>query len=211
MNPDEQFLFLKRLAKGIVALFGQNCEVVVHDLREGYENTIVAIENGHVTNRRIGDGSSEIVLKALYSDPENVEDMYGYAAHTRTGREVKSSSIFIRDDDGKVIGIFGINYDVSDVLLARSVLDHLINADVSSQANIVNITSNVNDLLDDLITESVQVVGKPVSLMTKEDKVKAIQYLNEKGAFLVKKAGDKVSKFFDISKYTLYNYMDSES
>ena len=51
-------------------------------------------------------------------------------------------------------------------------------------------------------------VGKPVALMNKEDKVKAIQFLNNSGAFLITKSGDKVCKFFGISKYTLYSYID---
>ena len=62
--------------------------------------------------------------------------------------------------------------------------------------------------LDELIAQSVKIVGKPVALMTKEDKVKAIQFLNETGAFLITKSGDKVCKFFGISKYTLYSYID---
>jgi predicted transcriptional regulator YheO len=47
--------------------------------------------------------------------------------------------------------------------------------------------------------------------MTKEDKIKAIHFLDDKGAFLIKKSGDKISKFYDISKYTLYNYLDAET
>ena len=70
------------------------------------------------------------------------------------------------------------------------------------------ITHNVNDLLDHLIEESVNLVGKPVALMTKEDKVKAIQFLNDSGAFLITKSGDKVANYFGISKYTLYSYID---
>ena len=44
--------------------------------------------------------------------------------------------------------------------------------------------------------------------MNKEDKVKAIRFLSENGAFLVTKSGDKVAKYFGISKYTLYSYID---
>ncbi|MDK6820223.1 helix-turn-helix domain-containing protein, partial [Klebsiella pneumoniae] len=47
-------------------------------------------------------------------------------------------------------------------------------------------------------------------LMTKDDKIKCIQFLNNKGAFLVTKSGDKVSNFFNISKYTLYSYIDAK-
>ena len=52
-------------------------------------------------------------------------------------------------------------------------------------------------------------MGKPVALMNKDDKVRAIQFLNQSGAFLVTKSGDKVAKYFGISKYTLYSYIDS--
>ena len=69
---------------------------------------------------------------------------------------------------------------------------------------------NVNDLLDDLIQQSVALVGKPVALMNKDDKVKAIQFLNQNGAFLVTKSGDKIARYFGISKYTLYSYIDAK-
>ncbi len=70
------------------------------------------------------------------------------------------------------------------------------------------ITHSVNDLLDRLIEESVSLVGKPVALMNKEDKVTAIQFLNDSGAFLITKSGDKVANYFGIYKYTLYSYID---
>ena len=104
MANETQKEFLERLAKGIATLFGENCEVTVHDLTSGYENTIVAIENGHVTGRRIGDGASELVLKAINEDPENVQDQYSYLARTKAGRMVKSSSVYVRDEDGKLVG-----------------------------------------------------------------------------------------------------------
>ena len=53
------------------------------------------------------------------------------------------------------------------------------------------------------------IVGKPAALMNKDDKIRAIQFLNENGAFLVTKSGDKVAKYFGISKYTLYSYIDA--
>ena len=47
--------FCLQLAKGIARQFGPNCEVVVHDLASNDpETSIVAIENGHVSGRRVG-------------------------------------------------------------------------------------------------------------------------------------------------------------
>ena len=208
---DQHEEFLKRLAKGIAALFGDNCEVTVHDLAKGLENTIVAIENGHVTGRHIGDGASEVVLHALKEDPANIEDDYNYLARTKSGRIVKSSSIYLRDKKGGVTHLFGINYDITDLVMARHALDATIAARQSEGKEDVAITANVGDLLDQLIAEADNFIGKPVAMMSKDDKTRAIQFLNDKGAFLVKKAGDKISKHYDISKYTLYNYMSADS
>ncbi len=209
MRTGEQEDFLKRLAKGVADLFGEHCEVAVHDLRHGSENTIVAIENGHVTGRRVGDGASEVVLHAMKEDPSRVEDSYNYLARTREGRIVKSSSIYLRDKKGGLIALFGINYDITDLLMARRALDDAVRANEDKES-INTITNNVNDLLDQLITEADAFVAKPVAMMTKEDKIRAVQFLNDKGAFLIKKAGDKISRHYDISKYTLYNYMSAE-
>jgi len=48
---------LEQIAKAIAAQFGSNCEVVLHELsgKSAY-SSIVAIENGHVTGRKVGDG-----------------------------------------------------------------------------------------------------------------------------------------------------------
>ncbi len=210
MNDDDKE-FLERLAKGIAALFGDNCEVTVHDLKHGIESSIIAIENGHVTGRRVGDGSSEVVLRALKEEPSRIHDSYNYLARTKEGRIVKSSSIFLRDKKGRPSCLFGINYDITDLIMARKTLEAATSAnEPGGKEGLGAITSNVTDLLEQLIAEADEFVGKPVAVMTKDDKTRAIQFLNDKGAFLIKKAGDKISRHYDISKYTLYNYMSAE-
>ena len=201
-----QFLF--QLAKGLSRQFGPNCEVVVHDLASNDEDsTIVAIENGQVTGRKVGDGPSHVVLEALRGGRENLSDHLCYLTRTKDGKILKSSTIYVRDDDGAAIGIFGINYDITLMLAMEENLRAFTVADAPQQEP-ERISRNVADLLDELIDQSVALVGKPVALMTKEDKVRAIQFLNDTGAFLITKSGDKVCKYFGISKYTLYSYID---
>lgn len=200
--------FLLQLSKGIARQFGPNCEVVVHDLvSNDPDSSIVAIENGNVTGRKLGDGPSHVVLEALRSDPDKLADHLSYLTKTKDGKILKSSTVYIRDDDGKIIGIFGINYDITLMLAMEETLRQFTDTDTEQQEP-ERISRNVGDLLDELIEQSVAIVGKPVALMTKEDKVKAIQFLNNTGAFLITKSGDKVCKFFGISKYTLYSYID---
>ena len=45
--------------------FGSQCEVVLHDWSHGYEKTIVAIENGHVSGRKVGDCGSNLGLEVI--------------------------------------------------------------------------------------------------------------------------------------------------
>ena len=58
--------------------------------------------------------------------------------------------------------------------------------------------------------ESIRIAGKPAALMDKTDKIRAIRYLDQAGAFLVTRSGEKVCQYFGISKYTLYAYLGAE-
>ena len=103
--------------------------------------------------------------------------------------------------------ILGINYDITKLSLVNDAVQNLVS---SSQPRVeaTPIPNNVNELLDELLVEAEKRVGKPAALMSKAEKVEAIQFLNNAGAFLITKSGDKVSKYFGISKYTLYSYID---
>ena len=66
MIGEKELERLKQLAKGLAAQFGSSCEVVIHEVSErSAESSILAIENGHVTGRKVGDGPSHVVLEQL--------------------------------------------------------------------------------------------------------------------------------------------------
>lgn len=208
MKHDKDFEFAARAAKGIAGQFGRNCEVVIHDLRGGdTEHSIIAIENGHVTGRSVGDGPSHIVLESLKETSESLEDRISYLTKTSDGRVLRSTTIFIRDEDGKVIGLMGINYDISMLVAVDGVIRDLTGTDTQTSEP-ESISRNVADLLDELLEQSVRLIGKPTALMSKDDKIRAIKFLDDSGAFLVTKSGPKVCEYFGISTYTLYSYLD---
>ena len=186
--------------------------MVIHDLAaQNAEHPIVHIENGHVSGRKVGDGPSKVVLDHMLRGEEDPEDHLAYLTRTPDGKILKSSTIYIRGSKGKVTAILSINYDISALLMVDSAISGLVSTPGSDREDQERITIvNVNDLLEDLIEQSVALVGKPVALMNKDDKVRAIQFLSQHGAFLITKSGDKVAKYFGISKYTLYSYIDSK-
>lgn len=204
--------FLKQLAHGLAIQFGSSCEIAIHDLKtKDLEKSIVYIENGHISNRQIGDGPSGIVLETLQSDPSTIHDKLSYLTKTEDGRILKSSTFYIRDDDGSISYIFSLNYDITAFTAASTAIQSLIATkdklpDLTGDSP-RQITHNVNELLDLLIEQAVAKVGKPVAMMNKDDKVAIVQYLDHAGAFLITKSGDKVSSYLGISKFTLYSYM----
>lgn len=209
MLRDSELETLRRIAKGIAAQFGGNCEVVVHEISErSTSHSVVAIENGHVSGRKVGDGPSGVVLEQLGKDGVCPTDHLSYLTKTPDGKLMKSTSIYIRNDEGKVSAILGINFDISALVMANQVIGALTSATNAEQEAPARITNNVNDLLDDLIEQSDRLVGKPVAMMNKEDKVRAIRFLNDHGALLITKSGDRIANHFGISKYTLYSYLD---
>ena len=203
-----QLSVLKQVAAALAAQFGSNCEVVVHDLEsQDPAHSIVHIENGHVTGRKVGDGPSNVVLEQIMSHNEDPQDCLGYLCRTDGGKVLKSSTVYVRSPGGAVSGILSINFDISALLMVEQAVSGITSTPCGRREENIAVV-NVNDMLDGLIEQSVALVGKPAALMNKDDKVRAIQFLSRHGAFLVTKSGDKVCKFFGISKYTLYSYID---
>ena len=119
---DQKLDFLKQLAHGLAVQFGSSCEVVIHDLtKNDLDKSIVYIENGQVSNRRTGDGPSGIVLETLRSDPGKIKDRLAYLTRTDDGRILKSSTLYIRNENGRIAYIFSMNYDITAVLAAETV------------------------------------------------------------------------------------------
>lgn len=212
---DQKLDFLKQLAHGLAVQFGSSCEVVIHDLtKNDLDNSIVYIENGQVSNRHTGDGPSGIVLETLRSDPGKIRDRLAYLTRTDDGRILKSSTLYIRNEEGRIAYIFSMNYDITAVLAAENCIHSLIQTkpeedpETDSSKPPQKITHNVTELLDLLIEQAIAKIGKPVAMMNKDDKVAVVQYLNNAGAFLITKSGDKISSLLGISKFTLYSYMD---
>lgn len=199
---------LTRIANALALQFGSNCEVVIHDLTgNDPENTIACIENGHVSRRDVKAGPSHIVLDAMREGRRDLPDHYNYLTKTNDGRILRSSSVYIQDETGKATGIFCINYELTEMMMAQAVINNLVQTG-GPGSEPEHIPTNVNELLDDLLEKSVQLAGKPVAMMNKDDKVRAIAFLNDAGALLITKSGDKIAKYFGISKYTLYSYLD---
>lgn len=199
---------LKVIAHGLAIQFGPSCEVLIHDLQGDFDSSLVYIENGTITNRHVGDGPSHVVLDVLNHD-DGSEGRFGYLTKTKDGRILKSSTMYIRDDNGNIAYLLGINQDITEFVMMHRSLESLIGIGQAETGAVERITTSVSELLDDLLLEAERLVGKPGPLMNKVERLKAINYLNEKGAFLISKSSEKIAEYFNISKFTLYSDLNT--
>ncbi len=197
------------LVEGLALTFGKNCEAVLHDIKNP-QNSIIAITNGHVSGRTLGGPMSEYGL-AVLKKADFEKSIINYMKKTPDGRVLKSSLMYIKDENGEVIGFLCINYDISELLIANNILSSLV--DISEDGLYDNsqeesFGSSIYDVLSNIVNKTLDTIGKPVAFMSKEEKVNIVEILDNKGVFLVKGAVDYIAKVLCVSRYTIYNYLD---
>ena len=193
------------IANMIAKTFGRQCEVVIHDLSIP-QNSVVYTLNNHVTGRQIGQSFEHLVKEVLLSKNFDGDCTANYMTVIKDGREIKSSTTLLRDSGGKPIGALCINVDVKPLKDAMSFLGDLLNAEQAKPEADVEPFSNVMEIVDDLIDKIID--QDNVDNLKRKDKLDLIQFMDDKGVFLIKGAIDKVAERLNISKVTVYSYLD---
>ena len=193
------------IANMIAKTFGRQCEVVIHDLSIP-QNSVVYTLNTHVTGRQIGQSFEHLVKEVLLSKNFDGDCTANYMTVIKDGREIKSSTTLLRDSGGKPIGALCINVDVKPLKDAMSFLGDLLNVEQAKPEADVEPFSNVMEIVDDLIDKIID--QDNVDNLKRKDKLDLIQFMDDKGVFLIKGAIDKVAERLNISKVTVYSYLD---
>jgi predicted transcriptional regulator YheO len=63
-------------------------------------------------------------------------------------------------------------------------------------------------VLDTLIEGAITATGKAVALMDRDDRLAVLRFLDERGAFFIKRAVDRVARRLGVSRVTAYNYLE---
>lgn len=202
MEKEQVLDFLKRLADGLAVMFGKNCEVVIHDMKN-FESSIIYITNEHVTGRKKGDPFNVLGVHKVDAFFEG-EDIINHQGTVKNNHLIKSSTFHIKGDDYHYA--MGINYDYTDLSHAQSVLAQLTKVGAPID-EVINVSNQMEKTLEILYEEALDKIGKPLALMKKEDRVRVIKYLDENGAFSIHKSIPLIAKKMKISRYTVYNYL----
>ncbi|AFL99008.1 MULTISPECIES: transcriptional regulator [Desulfitobacterium] len=193
-------------ADALAETLGASCEIAIHEFSHP-ESSVVYLA-GNVVGRQIGSPITEPLQLQLQLYGDNVPNICNFTRRLKDGRNTKCSNIFIRDEQGKVIGCFCINYDLSLIEAMKKFTEEWIPHEDKTENLSEEKYGGISHILEQIISDTLSRYSKPVSLMQKEHKLKIVEVLDEKGVFLIKGAVDDVANAIGVSRYSVYNYLD---
>lgn len=210
-NPEKPFIFsenelLLREAQKIVEALGKMlfpcCEVVLHDLTNP-NNSIIAIECP-LSGRKVGDPATEMGL-ARIKDPLFPEVVQNYTNTLPNGRSVKSTSIGIKNSEGKFIAAICLNLDISLFSPIKQVLE-LLTSTTSSAIPETLQTRSTNDVRAAIESFAAQHNAQPrtLSLQQRHD---LLDHLVQKGLLQLRNAIPITAETIGISRASVYGIL----
>jgi predicted transcriptional regulator YheO len=209
MTPDEILESYLPLVDFIAAVFGKNCEVVLHDLRN-LDHSIIAIKNNHITGRTLNDTITDFALAIIHTEKHKEKNyICNYVGKTGNGKKsVRASTYFIKDEEQNLIGMLCTNIDVTALSNARKHIDDLIMINESTEAKEQeNLSLNINDHVDSIISNTLSEFESETMRMTMDEKKHVVKKLEEKGVFRLKGVVAEVADRLEVSDQTVYRYL----
>ena len=209
MTPDEILESYLPLVDFIAAVFGKNCEVVLHDLRK-LDHSIIAIKNNHITGRTLNDTITDFALDIIHTEKHKEKNyICNYVGKTGNGKKnVKASTYFIKDEEQNLIGMLCTNIDITALSNARKHIDDLIMINESAEAEEKeNFSLDINDHVDSIISNTLSKFESEPMRMTMDEKKQVVKKLEEKGIFRLKGVVAEVADGLEVSDQTVYRYL----
>jgi predicted transcriptional regulator YheO len=187
-------------------MLGPRYEVILHDLSH-VERSIVMLE-GDVTHRKVGGPATNYLLKLLREGGDGAGNSVNYRTVLPDGRVLRSSTIFIRDEAGKIVGSLCLNQDLTDYIVARNVLEESTCFGApEAEPPKETFAQDISEVMESVVDTEVSLIQKPVAYMQKEDKLGIVARLEQKGIFAIKNAVEYVADCLGVSNFTVYNYL----
>ena len=192
---------LKQIADGLGRTLAPFCEVVLHDLLDP-ANAVLAIHN-NLSGREVGLPATELGLARIL-DPEFEQVIANYPNQFPDGRQAKSTSIGIKDGDGRYVAALCLNIDLTLFQGFQSVLN---------QFAAVGTRAPVSETLDPAGADAIRarIDQFAARLATTPRALKAdgrralMKELKAAGLLEVRRAMETVAAHLGVSRATVYS------
>jgi len=200
------FSNLRRVADAVHALFGPDCEVVIHDLSD-LQKSLVYMQ-GDVTGRKIGAPATDLLTKLLQQAPDKGDHLHNYKSVTSDGRCLKSATTIIKDSRGESVAAICINLDTTRYFNAiQALLPFIHDLETGKYPSKENFAQSPGDTIKALFVQAVEEIGVQPSAMSIEEKTRFVEKMKQSGVFQFKGAVEQVAGLMDVTKCTVYNYL----
>jgi predicted transcriptional regulator YheO len=209
-----------RLVQMLGGQFGESCQIILYKMNRESEKeagSVLAV-SGTMTTVNRGDPLPEFLT--LYIAQNGMRDGYGFINKAYPGLVLRSSVLFITEKNNKVTGCLCIHHNIVHMQMLISFLEEFTRSGKLEDENVIGeqkrsggktyAASDIQGFMDSIISEFiVERLGQhSFSTMEKNDKIALIADLDSKGFFLVKGAVNMIAKRMNVSKFSVYNYLD---
>ena len=202
-TPEQQLLLgqIKQVADGLAQTFAPFTEVVVHDLLDP-EHAVLAIHN-NLSGREVGQPATELGL-ARIMDPAYEQIIANYPNQFADGRQVKSTSIGIKDAKGDYIAALCLNVDLTLFRGFQNMLSRFTAVEGTTPAR-ESLDPASADLIRARIDEfAARMASTPRSLKP-EERRSLLKELKAAGLLEVRRAMDTIAVHLGVSRATVYS------
>lgn len=214
-----------KLTEFLGRALGPDYEVALHDLTDK-NRSIIAIANNHVSGREIGAPLTNVALQII---ADKSYQSSNYRLHYRglagDGKMLRSSTLFIKDENDELIGLLCINFDgtryheLSDKLLGLCHPDAFVETNFqfdeartraaqSAPADPVERFQNTSGgVTSTAVGDVLREMNVAAERLTQEEKMAVVGELNDRGVFLLKGAVKEVAEALCCSQASVYRYL----
>ena len=163
-----------------------------------------------MTGRSVGDVPTDLMLRSLRRAAEGGPDVRLYVTSS-DGKVLKSLAVTLRDAQGDVFGILGLNFDVSGLVQTQRTLANLAavgrhGGEALPETEEI-FADDIRDVVAGMVAKILNEMGKTPAAMSRDEKMEVVKRLEERGAFLVKRSAEQVADALDLSRYTIFSYL----
>lgn len=187
--------------EAIVALFDPFVEVAVHDIQKG---TLAAIYNP-ISKRKVGEKSP---LKEMGLDTDKFPEVFApYNKRNWDGKELKCTSITLRDPKGKPVALVCLNFDTTILAETKGILEAFLKVKAKAANPVEVFGGSCEEQVDVVMDQFLDERKMSVAALDRNDKKDLILLMHQKGIFHFKNSIPYVAKTLKLSRASIYNYI----
>lgn len=195
---------------GLAEYYGKPYEFVLHSL-ENLEKSVIAIFNGEHTGRNVGAPITDLALEMLEKLEKTNENSISYFSVNKQGKHMKSTTIAIRGENNRIIGLLCINLYLHMPFI--DVIKDFIEINTSNfpAAYSENFSQSAEEMLESTISQTANKIMNDNSISASNKNKAIVQELDNKGVFSVKHSVNMVAEYLNISINTVYLHKRSNN